>query len=175
MNPLLKELAELLRYPCPDYGLRLAAAVQLSQGETCQDALRELEAQIGSLPLLELQELYTRTFDLNPLCALEVGWQLYGEDYARGSFLAYLRVALSEHGIAERGELPDHLSNVLLAIARMPNEKAEELREGAALPAVEKMLRAFEGKSNPYGRLLHAVAATVRIPLADPLVEACHV
>jgi nitrate reductase delta subunit len=175
MKALLEELAELLRYPRQDYGFRLAATVWLSRGEPCHAALRELDAQIGALLLLELQELYTRTFDLNPMCALEVGWQLYGEDYARGSFLAYLRPTLSELGIAERGELPDHLSNVLAAIARMPDEKAGELREGAALPAVEKMLRAFEGKSNPYEHLLRAVVAAVREPLADPVVEACHV
>jgi nitrate reductase delta subunit len=175
VKALLEELAELLRYPGADNGPRLAAAIRLSQGQPCHAHLTTLGAQIRDLPISELQELYTRTFDLNPLCALEAGWQLYGEDYARGSFLAYLRIALNEHPIEERGELPDHLSNVLSAIARMPNEKAEELREGAAMPAVEKMLRAFEGKSNPYEHLLRAVAAAVRAPLADPLVEACHV
>ncbi len=37
------------------------------------------------------EELYTRTFDLNPVCALEIGWHLFGEDYERGAFLVRMR------------------------------------------------------------------------------------
>ena len=31
----------------------------------------------------DLQEMYTRTFDINAVCTLEVGWHIYGEDYAQ--------------------------------------------------------------------------------------------
>jgi len=171
MNPLLEELAELLRYPGPDRAARLAAALRLSTGTPCGEALERFRMETEALSLHALQELYTRTFDLSPLCALEVGWQLYGEDYARGSFLAYLRPILLEQGIAERGELPDHLANVLPAIARLTPEKAEELREAAALPAVDKMLHAFAGKTNAYGDLLRAVRAALRVPVVQPVAE----
>ncbi len=179
MTALLEELAELLRYPQSDASAPLDEALRLSTGTPCGEALEHFGAEIKALSLGELQELYTRTFDLSPLCALEVGWRLYGEDYARGSFLAYLRPILIEHSIAERGELPDHLSNVLPAIARLPPDKAEELRLGAAVPAVEQMLQAFAGKSNPYAHILRAIRAALRKPLAEPVaesvVEASHV
>ena len=35
----------------------------------------------------QIQELYTRTFDINPVCTLEIGWHIFGEDYARGALL----------------------------------------------------------------------------------------
>ncbi|MCB1021555.1 MAG: molecular chaperone TorD family protein [Acidobacteria bacterium] len=169
----------MLRYPGSDYSDHLDEASRLAAGTPCGEALERFRAETEPFSLGSLQELYTRTFDLSPLCALEVGWRLYGEDYARGSFLAYLRPILLEHGIAERGELPDHLANVLPAIARLAPEKAEELRAEAALPAVEQMLQAFAGKSNPYGDLLRAVRAALLIPVvqpvAQPIAEASHV
>ena len=169
MNALLDELAELLRYPGADYAERLDEALRLSAATPCAEALESFRTATEALSPGERQELYTRTFDLSPVCALEVGWQLYGEDYARGSFLAYLRVTLEAQGVDERGELPDHLANVLAAITRMPDDKAEELREAAALPAVDKMLKAFEGKPNPYGDLLRAVRAALRVPITAPV------
>ena len=171
MRALLEALAELLRYPGPDYNAHFDEALQFAVGTPCGEALERFRAETEPFSLGALQELYTRTFDLSPLCALEVGWRLYGEDYARGSFLAYLRPILLQHEIAERGELPDHLSNVLPVIARLAPEKAEELRAEAALPAVEQMLQAFAGNTNPYGNLLRAVRAALQAPIADPVDE----
>ncbi len=130
---------------------------------------------MSGVAVAEAQELYTRTFDLSPLCSLEVGWQLYGEDYARGSFLVYARTQLVEHGVPERGELPDHLAHLLPLMPRMPAAKADELREAAALPAIRKMLKAFEGNPNPYGLLLRAIATLLQVPLNQPIEELSHV
>ena len=57
--------------------------------------------EIDGLSTDELQELFTRTFDLNPACTLEIGWQLYGEDYRRGEFLVQMRQGLREKGLPE--------------------------------------------------------------------------
>jgi nitrate reductase assembly molybdenum cofactor insertion protein NarJ len=173
MTPLLEKLGELLRYPDQQYARHLQEAVNVAEGE-CRAELERFENRTSGLSLGELQELYTQTFDLSPLCSLEVGWQLYGEDYARGSFLVYMRSQLSEYGTDEREELPDHLSHVLPSIARMPRDKSDELREGAALPAIEKMLQAFEGKRNPYADLLNAVRIALKVAV-EPVEEASHV
>ena len=69
--------------------------------------------------LHELEETYARTFDINPACALEVGWHLFGEEYARGLFLVRLRGEMREHGVEESSELPDHITHVLALIAAM--------------------------------------------------------
>ena len=49
----------------------------------------------------DLQELFTGTFDMDPDCALDLGWHLFGEDRRRGVFLIKLRKELSRHRIAE--------------------------------------------------------------------------
>ncbi|MCZ2151303.1 MAG: molecular chaperone TorD family protein [Bryobacterales bacterium] len=171
---LLETMGELLRYPDERYAGLLDEAVRLSRDE-CRAALARLREQTSVLCLSELQGLYTKTFDLSPLCSLEAGWHLYGEDYARGSFLAYMRSVLAAHGVPERGELADHLANVLPAIARMPAAGADELRQGAALPAVRKMLKVFERQANPFGDLLRALAILLEMPASKPEEEPSHV
>ena len=77
----------LLTYPTDGY---------LALADECRDALEvkyEDAAQrvasfidrVGALATDELQELFTVTFDLNPVSSLEVGWHLHGDSYDRGS------------------------------------------------------------------------------------------
>ena len=107
--------AALFRYPTERYhdhandclhALRDAPAGVLSE-------FQEFHAGIAGLSTEQVQELFTRTFDLNPMCTLEIGWQLYGEDYQRGEFLVKMREDLRLFGVAESGDLPDHLSHAL--------------------------------------------------------------
>ena len=80
--------------------------------------------EIHKFSLLELQELYTRTFDLSPVCALEVGYHLFGEDYKRGEFLARLRETENPYELGQEQQLPDYLPVVLRLLGQM--EDAEE-------------------------------------------------
>jgi len=161
-NPF-DRLAELLAYPGPD----LACAAEetrdlLEQREpkAAEHAAAFLEA-VEPLSHEELEELYTRTFDLNPVCALDVGWHLFGEAYERGAFLVKMRELLARMGLAEGTELPDHLTSVLPAFGRMEPEEASELAASHLLPAMEKMLAGFQGKDNPYEHALRAARSLV--------------
>ena len=69
MSALLENLAELLRYPESDYNAHLDKTLRLAAGTPCGEALERLRAEIETLSLGALQERYTRTFDLSPLCA----------------------------------------------------------------------------------------------------------
>ena len=81
-----------------------------------------------------LEELYTRTFDINPVCSLETGWHLFGEDYNRGAFLVRMRGLLRQHGIEEGAELTDHLESALRVLSvmepRSVRGRHESLRGG---------------------------------------------
>ena len=80
--------------------------------------------------LWEVEEAFTRTFDVNPTCALEVGWHLFGEEYARGMFLVRMREELRKYSLPESAELPDHIAHVLAVVAAMPDDEAAQLRAG---------------------------------------------
>jgi nitrate reductase delta subunit len=162
-----------LRYPGEDFSDLLAIGrLALASGDP--EAARRLERfaeAVKGLELAEIQELYTRTFDLDPVCALEVGWHLYGESYDRGRFLAHMRELHRELDVDEAGELPDHLISVLPALARLDPEARGELGRGYAVPGVARMLAGFEGRDNPYEHLVRAVDRTLRATVGEPADE----
>jgi nitrate reductase delta subunit len=171
-----EQIARLLRYPDENYPRDLREIPERLEGHSPEAArlLRSFRDQVGDLRLEEIQELFTRTFDLNPVCALEVGWQLYGDEYARGSFLVFMRDALRRHGIPEGGELPDHLIHVLPLLDHVPAIEASEFAGGVVIPALEKMLKAFAKKDSPYENVLRAVQALLEESLALKPAEVSH-
>ncbi len=102
----------------------------------------------------EVEEMFTRTFEINPVCALEIGWHIYGEDYARGALLVRLRQELRARGIPEITELPDHLTHVLQLMARLEEPLANDMAGRYLLPALRKMIEAVKDSDCPYIGLL---------------------
>jgi len=124
---------------------------------------------LGTLTTEEIEELFTRTFDLNPLCALEIGWHLFGENYSRGEFLVQMRHELRRHELSESTELPDHLSHVLPVLGRLASAEAGQFSARYVVPALDKMLAGLSGQGNPYESLLAGVrqlAASCPAPVA---------
>jgi nitrate reductase molybdenum cofactor assembly chaperone len=98
--------------------------------------------------LCELEEIYTRTFDIKGQCCLDLGYVLFGEDYKRGDFLVHIQKMQRDNNIDTGIELPDHLTNVLKLVAVLDDETAKKLIEKIVMPALEKMLENFPAKSS---------------------------
>jgi nitrate reductase assembly molybdenum cofactor insertion protein NarJ len=130
-------------------------------------------AQIRDLSTEALQEMFIRTFDMNPDRSLEVGWHLFGENYDRGTFLVKMRQQLRRFSIAESGELPDHITHVLAVLGRMPAGEAEEFAVACVFPALEKMCAGFDDKKevSPFKNVLDALAGLLRGWYGDLLLE----
>ncbi|HOA75123.1 MAG TPA: nitrate reductase molybdenum cofactor assembly chaperone [Phycisphaerae bacterium] len=166
---IFDRLAGLLAYPreAQTGTLRDLAADLARDWPEAAEALSGLADALADLTTEQLQELFVRTFDLNPVCCLEVGWQLFGDHYDRGRFLADMRSALRQCGVAESTELPDHLSHILQLLGRMPEPQAATFAADFVMPAVEKMYASLqEACDNPYRELLRAIRV-VMAALAD--------
>ncbi|MEP0823587.1 MAG: nitrate reductase molybdenum cofactor assembly chaperone [Ignavibacterium sp.] len=157
---VLESLAALLAYPGRESLRDADACCDALEREiagrvhgTVSENLRRYRTALGIFSAQELEELYTRTFDLNPVCSLDIGWHLYAENYDRGTFLVEMRNALKEHGISESTELPDHLPTVLRLLARMEPDRAKALAGASVLPAVRIMTTGFTDPANPYAAL----------------------
>lgn len=155
---VLDRLGAVLAYPRDGYRAnvdecRKVLASGVSEAAGAMDSFCEA---IADLDQTELEELYTRSFDLNPVCTLEVGWHIYGEQYRRGRFLVQARELLSRTGIDEQGELPDHLMSLLPAVARLQPDDAATFAGTYLVPAVNKMLSGLADKANPYEQVLSA-------------------
>ncbi len=164
MEALLPALAGLFAYPDDGYAERLALVERLAAYH--EDAVAEpLAAYIAwarAAGRASLEERFTRTFDLDPTCTLEVGWHLYGEDYNRGAFMARLRDQFADHGIVETIELPDHLTNILPLVAALPVREAASLCDELVLPALAEMRDALIKQESPFAPLAIATIALLQ-------------
>lgn len=154
---LIPGIAILLRYPDADTP-KLAAAVAdeaMKTGHPCQEYLEAFALVAGTSSQEEMAEIYTRSFDLNPDCVLEIGWHLFGETYRRGQFLAMMRHHLNENGIEEGRDLPDYLPNLLNLVMKLETQDAIDLVDDCILPAMEKIQSAM--KDGAYAHLLQAL------------------
>ncbi len=149
-------LAEAFRYPDPGRLSALQDGLIGSPDGRQKAALQAFADKIRRLALGEWEELYTRTFDLNPPAAPYVGFQTWGESYQRGVFLSRLSRELVENGVDPGGELADHLVPVLRYLGQVSTPLPELVE--VLVPAIQRMaavLRKAE-PDNPYLYLLEA-------------------
>ncbi len=155
---IYQTLAELLSYP---EGLPLCSPEGAPAAEgTVVDELSQFGSSVAAFSLHEVQELFIQTFDLRPVCSLDMGWHLFGENYDRGLLLVRMRQQLRAHGIAETTELPDHLTYALRLLPCLEREEAAYFAEAIVLPGVEKILDALH--DNPYEHVLKAARILIR-------------
>jgi len=170
----LELLAALLHYPEADYVNGAERCFEALGGGDAEAAvlLGKFLAQTRDCTMEDLQALYTSTFDLDPMCTLDLGWHLFGEKYERGEFLVKMRVELRRLGVGESHELPDHITHALEALARMKAEEAEEFAAACLFPALDKMCSALDGKANPFENVVLAVVRILERRFPRPVLEA---
>src|SRR3989337_2639769 len=139
-------VAELVDFPGPELAPRGRALLDFLS-ENSPAAAVEVEDFLDAIPekTLDLQELHTRTCDVQSLTTLDIGYVLFGDDYKRGALLSNLN---QEHSRAEndcRGELADHLPNLLRLIPKLKDQDLlEELVREILVPALMLMIREFD-------------------------------
>ncbi|QLH46190.1 MAG: hypothetical protein HWD58_11475 [Bacteroidota bacterium] len=91
------------------------------------------------------EELYTKTFDIQALCYLDLGYIIFGEDYKRGVFLMNMKKEQDIIGNDYLPELPDHLCHVLTLLDIHPGKRfVEELVNRIVIPAIRQNISEFE-------------------------------
>ncbi len=173
---MCEALAGVLSYPVAGYHQRVQTLAHELRAAGAGESLDAFADYVAEHSVSQLQELFIQTFDLNPVCSLEVGWQLFGENYDRGAFLVKMRQELRRYRIDESRELPDHLTHALLLLGRMEVSRAADFATACVLPALEKMLAALRDKHNPYESVLKTVDRVLRdgcgVPQDAVLTEA---
>lgn len=159
---VLALVAPLLDYPCEDFFNSLDTVANSIQRK-CPDAYKnliEFKKSLSDLNREELEELYTRTFDVAPVCSPYVSVHIYGdENFDRGNLMATLATKFEERGFKNGTELPDHLAVLLKFAKYLTDEELSELIEFCLNEPVENMSNSLKGskKSNPYYHLFLAV------------------
>lgn len=148
-----EHLARLFDYPRYDYPTWvqsvyecLAARYVIAAAEIAEFA-RALPSEgehFTPEELDEVQEIFTRSFDVQSITTLGVGYVMFGDDYKRGEMLVNLNRELRDAGVDPGSELPDHLPVVLRLIARWEDDELrEEFVREVLHPTLEQMIEEF--------------------------------
>ena len=141
--------AELLEYPQDAFHKK--AADYSKEISDFYDFVKEKS-------LHELQELYVKTFELDPVCNLYIGVHIFGEDgFKRGSFMARLKEAYLKYGI-NNNDIADFLPCILRLASKLEDaNKFNDLVEECILGPLDLILDSLKKESNPYKSLLIAL------------------
>ncbi len=148
-------LADLFRYPTEklmDDALE-SISVLTENYPNEAEIIKGFIENFSALTLHQRQEYYIKTFDIQAVCFLDVGYVLFGEDYKRGDFLVQMKQEQREANNDCGVELSDHLPNVLTLLPKTSSEFAEELVATICIPSLDEMIDKFNMK-NAYLDLL---------------------
>lgn len=139
-------MADLFRYPGEDFRER-AVDVGTMLNVLYPEAAGALERFIQwavNTPLHEVEEIFSRTFHVQAICYLDLGFVIFGEDYKRGEFLVNMKREQAEAGNDCGEELPDNLANVLTLLPLLKDDNLRaELAGRVMMPALRKMMAEF--------------------------------
>ena len=139
-------LAPLFEYPDADYPGKVGDIEEYLVGRY-SDAAADLGRFLELLPaddLQAMQELFTRSFDVQAATTLDVGYVLFGDDYKRGMLLANLNAEHRTAGIDTGTELGDYVPNLLRLMAVIEDEEVlHDLAYAILGPALLEMIGEF--------------------------------
>lgn len=140
-------LADLFSYPDTAFAQKVQK-VQAFLDDTCREAaetLRKFTNFASQASLVELEEVFTRSFDVQAVTTLDIGYVMWGDDYKRGELLVKLNGEHKEAGVDCGNELSDHLPNVLRLLDAMQKpELRDELVQRIVAPALRRIIGEFD-------------------------------
>ncbi len=156
---LYRHFADLIDYPHPILSHRVNECVALlsSVNQKAAVHLESFQGLLEKTPIRQVEEIYTRTFDLQASCCPYVGYHLFGDGNRRGIFMARLREHYRMCGFSCGDEMPDHLGVMLRFLSSGDHGEEEELITLCIIPALHAIIDGLEDTSNPYRGVFQAL------------------
>jgi len=145
-----KKLARLFQYPRTDYKERVkeAETVLTELYPETLTTFKQFSDFVFNSSHNEITEIFTRTFDVQAITTLDVGYVLFGDDYKRGELLVNLNREHREAANECTDELADNLANLLSLLPKMQNHGIrDELVEMIIMPGLIKIINEFDTKN----------------------------
>lgn len=145
-----EKLAQIFSYPKSAYKdkVKEAEIVLINHYPETLSTFKQFSDFVISCSLNEITEIFTRTFDVQAITTLDVGYVLFGDDYKRGELLVNLNREHREAGNECNGELADNLSNLLPLLSKMKNHDIRtDLVDIIIMPGLNKIIKEFDSKN----------------------------
>ncbi len=99
---------------------------------------------MSSVSLEEQEDLYLRSFEVQSITTLDIGYVAFGDDYKRGELLVNLNKEHRTYGIDCGNELADNLPNFLRLLYVMTDaELQNDLINKLMVPSLNKIIAGF--------------------------------
>lgn len=139
-------LAELFKYPDKN----IFGHVKEIQGmldknyPNASNEFKRFSDFVANSTFDQIEEIFQKTFHIQAVCFLDLGYVIFAEDYKRGEFLVNMKAEQEKYNNPTDGELADNLPYVLRLLP-IHNDKdfVNELVVMVIIPALEKMLSEF--------------------------------
>lgn len=140
-------LADLFRYPNDSYITNVnncAARLKVEYPEAFEHLI-PFVTWVNEHSIVEIEELFGKTFHIQAICYLDMGYVLFAEDYKRGEFLVQMKKEQAAANVDCGEELADNLPNVMKLMSVMEDERfLEEFSIRVVKIALEKMIKEFD-------------------------------
>lgn len=143
-----KSLANIFYYPGEDYKSKIDDCSKLLSKEypKAYEIIKPFLKFISEKHLHEIEEIFGKTFHIQAICYLDIGYVLFAEDYKRGDFLVKMKKEQELANVDCGDELPDNLPNVLTWMSVTENHSfLDEFAVRIMKPTMLKMLQEFDG------------------------------
>jgi len=141
------KISELFVFPQKDNYVNHVMEIQQYLNNAFPDTgkiLQPFTDVISSVSKYELEDLYLRSFEVQSITTLDIGYVVFGDDYKRGELLVNLNKEHQTYGIDCGNELADNLSNILKLINVIEDyELRDDLVNKIIAPALIKMIEGF--------------------------------
>jgi nitrate reductase assembly molybdenum cofactor insertion protein NarJ len=121
--------------------------IQLYLNEVLPDAGKVLQPFTDVISIVskqELEDLYLRSFEVQSITTLDIGYVVFGDDYKRGELLVNLNKEHQNYNVDCGVELADNLANVLKLLNLIKDsELLNDLVNMIVAPALNKMIQGF--------------------------------
>src|SRR5690606_23855944 len=133
----LAPIGALFEYPGEAFQERFEEAKEAAGAfsDDAADALGEFWREVSGLSTEHAQELYTRSFDLSPVCVPYASVHLFGaESFKRSELMTGLIAAYERVGFDRGTELPDHIALLLQCAPRFDADERDDLAVLVLMP-----------------------------------------
>lgn len=140
-------LANIFRYPDEKYksNMKDCGLLLKEHYSSAYETLLPFLEWVEKTDLYEVEEVFGKTFHIQAICYLDMGYVLFAEDYKRGDFLVKMKKEQAKANNDCGEELADNLPNVLSLIPLMEDKEfVKEFAIRIMKPTLQKMLEEFD-------------------------------
>jgi len=144
-----KLLAEIFKYPTAQTASKIAEIKVLMDTKypNAGEEFTRFSDYMARSNDQQIEEIFGKTFHIQAICFLDLGYVIFAEDYKRGEFLVKMKKEQRDYNNDCGIELADNLPNVLNLLTMHKDENfINELMVMIMIPALEKMLSEFDDR-----------------------------